>query len=127
LFDEACRSDATRGERGVMIGILGVGGYTGGNENKEESTVVNNHYDIRFEKADNAPDDYNYLFKLGSSDNTDKVGVRVDTLCILALEAIRDKCTWNGGEARNQYGTFKYQSNSPGYPSKCGLPVSHGP
>ena len=72
--------------------------------------VANNGYYAWFEKAEDAPADCEYLFGQNGSDNDDMVGPRIDALCFPPFEAIRDKCTWNGGEVKNQCGTFKYQS-----------------
>lgn len=84
-----------------------------------------NHYDAFFEKADDAPEDCDYLFGQGGSDNDDEVGARVDALCIPAFEAIKEKCTWNGGEVKNACGTFKYQSCPNGGTCKPGSPGTH--
>lgn len=81
-------------------------------QGKQSDPVQNNNYWAWFEKADNAPKDCKYLFRqAGSSINNDnEARPRVDALCIPAFEAIRDKCPWNGGEVKNQCGTFKYMS-----------------
>jgi len=103
-FAAVCRTDASS-DQGITVRCPGGGG-------SQRLPINNNYYRAWFEKADDAPEDCNYLFNQGGSDNDDEVGVRVDALCIPVFEAIRDKCTWNGGEAKNQCGTFKYQSCS---------------
>ncbi|SPO03657.1 uncharacterized protein DNG_06340 [Cephalotrichum gorgonifer] len=109
-FAGVCRTKMGEGLGYANVGCPNAGAGT-------QNPIQNNHYGAQFEKADNAPEECNYLFGLGGSDNDDEVGVRVDALCIPVFEAIRDKCSWNGGEAKTPCGTFKYQSCPLG--SKC--------
>lgn len=112
-FAAVCRSDASK-DINVQC--------PGGAQVKRPNPLFDNHYDAWFEKANDAPADCRYLFKQGGSTDDNAVGARVDALCIPAFEAIRDKCPWNGGEVRNQCGTFKYQSCVLGAPCKVGDP-----
>ncbi|EMR63473.1 hypothetical protein UCREL1_9579 [Eutypa lata UCREL1] len=82
----------------------------------------NNEYHAWFEKAEDAPEDCDYLFGQNGSDDDDAVGARIDALCEPPFQAIRDKCTWNGGEVKNQCGTFKYQSCPRGHDCQPGSP-----
>ncbi|KAM0645771.1 hypothetical protein ACHAQF_000085 [Verticillium nonalfalfae] len=68
--------------------------------------VSNNKYFAWFKPADKAPEDCRYLFGDNDAKDDDAVGARVDALCIPAFEAIKKKCSWNGGEVKNQCGTF---------------------
>lgn len=112
-FAKVCRSEPE--ENGIDVACPG---HTGGNT----LPIANNNYDAWFDKADDAPAECDSLFQGG--DDNDEVGARVDALCVPAFMAIRNKCNWNGGEAKNKCGTFKYQSCpldgncKPGDPSK---------
>lgn len=89
---------------------------------KKKTPINNNDFYAHFEQADDAPDDCNSLFDQGGSDDEGEVNGRIDALCIPALQAIKDKCTWNGGEVRNICGMFKYQSTPRGYQVVWGSP-----
>ncbi|KAI9163909.1 Leucinostatins biosynthesis cluster protein T [Paramyrothecium foliicola] len=112
-FAAVCRTDASDV---IEVRCPGMGTLPRG-------PISDNKYLAWFVKADNAPEDCNYLFRQGDYKNDDEVGVRVDSLCIPAFDAIRDHCPWNGGEVKNHCGTFKYQSCTfnrncpPGAPS----------
>lgn len=71
--------------------------------------VWTNTFPAWFEKAPDAPADCDYL--LASNRASDDVKRPfAENLCVPALETIREKCPWNGGEVKNKCGTFKYQS-----------------
>lgn len=113
-FANICRQEGKK--EGVDVACPG---STGG----RDLPIVNNHYDAWFEKADGAPEDCNYLFSEGASE--DEAAGPVDVLCVPAFVAIRNKCFWNGGEVRNKCGTFKYQSCPKGGVCEPGDPANH--
>ena len=98
--------------------LTGCPGMSSGMDHRHP--LKNNHFGIYFEPADNAPDDCGYVFYQNTSDEKDKANAQIDRLCIPVIEAIRDKCTWNGGEVKNECGTFKYQSCKLGRPCLWG-------
>ncbi|CRK41581.1 hypothetical protein BN1723_015939 [Verticillium longisporum] len=98
-FAAVCRSNASRNIEVRCPGRRG-----------PWEPVSNDRYHAWFKFADEAPEDCRYLFGDNGAKNDDAVGARVDALCIPAFEAIKKKCSWNGGEVKNQCGTFVYQS-----------------
>lgn len=92
---------------------------------------ANDDFKIRFERADDAPDDCEYVFSkyvdisLNDPYHND-VPLRVDAFCIPVLQEIVDKCTWNGGEAKNPCGRFKFQSCVKDKGCKWGDPGFNG-
>lgn len=114
-FAAVCRTEIKK-DIGISVGCPGQ--WSGRND----SPVKNNHYNAWFERANDVPEDCDYLFRQGDFDDDNEVGIRVDALCIPVFKTIRDKCTWNRGEVKNQCGTFKYQSCSLGVLCKWGSP-----
>ena len=52
--------------------------------------------------------------------------LQVDALCLPVLREIVNKCTWNGGQASNKCGTFKFQSCVKGIGCQWGNPGFNG-
>ena len=103
-FASVCKSNA---RNGVSVDCPGLNVPKGWPAVKP---IESNTYWAYFEQADKAPEYCKSLFEGGGSGNKNDVDARIDTLCVPAFEAIQKKCTWNGGEVKNQCGTFKYQS-----------------
>ena len=86
-----------------------------------------NDFRITFERADDAPDGCEYVFSKYVDTSLDypyeyDVPLRIDVFCTPVLQVIMDKCTWNGGEAKNPCGTSKFQSCIKGKGCKWGDP-----
>lgn len=89
-----------------------------------------NEFRMILERADDAPDDCKYLFPDPQDRNIDEIregmASRIDALCVPMLQEIAGECTWNGGEVKNQCGTFKFQSCVEGKGCKWGDPGFDG-
>lgn len=90
-----------------------------------------NTFRMMFEKADDAPDDCDYLFSPTYFDDHYYKTLPLRTnannaLCVPVLQEIATKCSWNGGEAKNPCGTFKFQSCFREHGCKWGDPSFEG-
>lgn len=78
--------------------------------------ILKSTYQVFFDLDENAPEKCKSLFTKDADDGV------VESRCLPALQAIKEKCPWNGGVAWNECGRFVYQTckrDSEGKEREC--------
>ncbi|KAF2736237.1 hypothetical protein EJ04DRAFT_551459 [Polyplosphaeria fusca] len=94
--DSVCELNASEGP-GYAGCVVAVNHVNGG----LNAPVFNNNYQVRFSKADDAPEACEGTLEMNAYMYHEAL-----SLCQPAIKAIIGKCTWNGGEVRNVCGKY---------------------